>query len=128
MVEPIPSAASRSPPTEPAIPRTPQRFEGQGTLTDRTDASSSVVRDRAGGSASDRGDSAGDPRNRVGLLTVLLTGQFMANMDSAISNVATPSIRRDLGASDGQLELVIAGYVLAYAMLLVAGARLGEAR
>jgi predicted MFS family arabinose efflux permease len=57
-----------------------------------------------------------------------LAGQFMANMDSAISNVAAPAIRAGLGASDAHLVLVIAGYVLAYGTLLIAGARLGEAR
>ena len=67
-------------------------------------------------------------RGRVGLLIVLLTGQFMANMDSAISNVSVPAIRADLAATDAQLELVIASYILAYAMLLVTGARLGQSR
>lgn len=65
---------------------------------------------------------------RAGLLAVLLAGQFMANMDSAISNVAAPAIRADLGATDAQLALVIAGYVLAYGTLLITGARLGQAR
>lgn len=68
------------------------------------------------------------PRHPLGLLIVLLTGQFMANMDGTISNVAAPAIRADLGAGDAQLALVIAGYVLAYGMLLITGARLGEAR
>lgn len=68
------------------------------------------------------------PPNRLGLLVVLLTGQFMANMDSAISNVAAPAIRADLGASDAHLALVIAGYVLAYGTLLITGARLGASR
>jgi MFS family permease len=33
------------------------------------------------------------------LLAVLVAGQFMANVDIAIVNVATPSIHRDLHAS-----------------------------
>lgn len=67
-------------------------------------------------------------RGRAGLLAVLLTGQFMANMDGSISNVAAPAIRADLAASDAQLALVIAGYVLAYGTFLITGARLGQAR
>lgn len=68
-------------------------------------------------------------RARTGpLLAVLLAGQFMANVDSAIVNVATPAIRDDLHASGGQLEFVVSGYVLAYAVLLITGARLGEIR
>lgn len=68
------------------------------------------------------------PRHPRALLVVLLTGQFMANMDGAIANVAAPAIRADIAASDAQLALVIAGYVLAYGMLLITGARLGQAR
>ena len=62
------------------------------------------------------------------LLAVLLTGQFMVNMDIAIVNVAAPAIRTGLRASGGALEFVVSGYTLAYAMLLVTGARLGAIR
>ncbi|HEX4222936.1 MAG TPA: MFS transporter [Pseudonocardiaceae bacterium] len=66
-------------------------------------------------------------RQRLGLLLgVLLTAQFMANIDVAIVNVAAPSIRDSLHASGGELELVVSGYTLAYALLLVTGARLGS--
>jgi MFS family permease len=50
----------------------------------------------------------------------------MANVDIAIVNVATPSIHRDLHASGGALEFVVSGYVLAFAMLIITGARLGR--
>src|SRR2546430_1083737 len=60
------------------------------------------------------------------LLAVLVAGQFMANVDIAIVNVATPSIHRDLHASGGALEFVVSGYVLAFAMLIITGARLGR--
>lgn len=62
-------------------------------------------------------------RNR--LLAVLLASQFMANVDTAIANIAAPSLRADLGASRGESGLVVSGYVVAYAVLLVTGARLG---
>ncbi len=62
------------------------------------------------------------------MLAVLLTGQFMANVDVSIVNVAAPSIQDGLHPSAGALELVISGYALAYAMLLITGARLGAAR
>lgn len=62
------------------------------------------------------------------LLAVLLTGQFMANVDVAVVNVATPSIHAGLRASGGALQLVVSGYILAYAMLLITGARLGDLR
>ena len=60
------------------------------------------------------------------LLAVLVAGQFMTNVDIAIVNVATPSIHRDLHASGGALEFVVSGYVLAFAMLIITGARLGR--
>ncbi|MEA2632990.1 MAG: hypothetical protein QOE66_3209 [Chloroflexota bacterium] len=59
------------------------------------------------------------------LLALILTGQFMAVLDASIVNVAIPTIRIDLGASGSDLQLIVAGYVIAYAVLLITGARLG---
>ena len=58
-------------------------------------------------------------------LTVVLGGQTMANIDTAIVNVATPSIGMTLSATGGQLQLTVSVYILATAMLLVTAARLG---
>src|SRR3954468_10538225 len=64
---------------------------------------------------------------RVGrLLTIIMLGQFMAVLDVTVVNVAAPTIRTDLHASGAGLQLVIAGYTIAYAMLLITGARLGD--
>jgi len=60
------------------------------------------------------------------LLAVLLMGPFMAQADATIANVATPSTRADLGASGAALELVVGGYMIAFATLLITGARLGQ--
>jgi MFS family permease len=60
------------------------------------------------------------------LLAVLLMGPFMAQADATIANVATPSIREDLGASGAALELIVGGYMIAFAVLLITGARLGQ--
>ena len=57
---------------------------------------------------------------------VLLAGAFMPIMDFFITNVALPSIDATLHASAAELELVIAGYGVAYAALLVLGGRLGD--
>jgi MFS family permease len=59
-------------------------------------------------------------------LAVLLCGTFMASLDTAIVNVAGPAIQRDVGVSGAALQLVVSGYALAYAALLIAGARLGD--
>jgi MFS family permease len=66
-------------------------------------------------------------RHRWLLLGVLLTAPFMAQADVTIVNVATPSIHADLGASGAALQLVVGGYLIALAMLLITGARLGQA-
>jgi EmrB/QacA subfamily drug resistance transporter len=59
------------------------------------------------------------------LLALILTGQFMAILDASIVNVAIPTIRLDLGASGSDIQLIVAGYVIAYAVLLITGARIG---
>ena len=57
---------------------------------------------------------------------LLLAGAFLPIMDFFITNVALPSINASLHASASSLELVIAGYGVAYAALLVSGGRLGD--
>jgi MFS family permease len=59
-------------------------------------------------------------------LAIVLTGQAMAVMDTNIVNVAVPAMHATLGASGAALQLVVAGYTIAYAVLLVTGARLGD--
>ncbi|SCD65340.1 Predicted arabinose efflux permease, MFS family [Streptomyces sp. TverLS-915] len=60
-----------------------------------------------------------------GLFSVLL-GAALPLVDFFIVNVALPDMGRDLGASEAMLELVVAGYGVAYAVLLVLGGRLGD--
>jgi len=60
------------------------------------------------------------------VLALILTGQFMAVLDASIVNVAIPTIRRDLHATGAELQLIVASYVIAYAVLLITGARLGQ--
>ena len=66
-------------------------------------------------------------RTRTGaLLAIVLTAQFMAMLDTNIVNVAAASIQVSLGASGPTLQLVLAGYTIAYAVLLITGARIGS--
>jgi MFS family permease len=67
-------------------------------------------------------------RRRWLMLAVLITGQFMALLDVTIVNVAIPTIQARLHASGAALQLVVAGYTVTYAMLLITGARLGDLR
>ncbi len=59
-------------------------------------------------------------------LAIVLGGTFMAIFDVFVVNVAVPTVQRDLRASFAQAQFVLAGYSLAYAVLLVTGGRLGD--
>ena len=60
------------------------------------------------------------------VLAIVLTAVFMNLLDVSIVNVAIPSIQRDLNASFAEIQLVLAGYQLAFACLLITGGRLGD--
>jgi EmrB/QacA subfamily drug resistance transporter len=67
---------------------------------------------------------SGSRRNwTLGIVSVAL---FMVVLDNLVVSVALPSIRRDLGASIQSLEWTVNAYVLAYAVLLLTGAALGD--
>lgn len=59
-------------------------------------------------------------------LAVVLTAAFLGTLDFFIINLALPSMQADLHASFAQVQLVIAGYGLAYAVCLITGGRLGD--
>jgi EmrB/QacA subfamily drug resistance transporter len=59
-------------------------------------------------------------------LIVLMLGTFMFVLDFFIVNVALPSIQHGLGAGEGAIEWVVAGYTISTAVLLVTGGRLGD--
>jgi MFS family permease len=61
-------------------------------------------------------------------LAALLGAMFLGNVDVAIANIAAPSVSTDLHTGGGELALVVSGYTLAYAVLLVTSSRLGEMR
>ncbi len=66
-----------------------------------------------------------DPRRWLALASVM-TALFMVLLDVSIVNVAIPAIRSNLGANNADIQFVIAGYGLAYAVLLITGGRLGD--
>ena len=66
-----------------------------------------------------------DPRRWL-TLAVVLPAAFLGTLDFFIVNVAMPSIRDSLHASDTHLQFVIAAYGLAYAVCLITGGRLGD--
>jgi MFS family permease len=60
------------------------------------------------------------------LLAIILVGQFLAILNVNIVNVATPTIEADLHSSGAGLQMIVAGYTIVYAVLLITGARLGD--
>jgi len=90
----------------------------QGKKVDRRDARDSAALDRTERAA----------RHPALALAALLGAMFLANVDVAIANIAAPAIGAGLHTSGGELELVVSGYTLTYAVLLVTSARLGQAR
>ncbi len=71
------------------------------------------------------GQEDADPRRWVALVVVLIAA-FMQLVDISIVNVAIPSIQRDLDATYSQIQWVLAGYQLAFAVTLITGGRLGD--
>ena len=57
---------------------------------------------------------------------VVMAANMMDLLDATIVNVAGPSIHRDLGGGATTIQWLSAGYTLAFAVLLIAGARLGD--
>ena len=64
-------------------------------------------------------------RGRV-TLAALTLGSGIAILDGSVVNVALRHIGTDLGASIGQLQWVVTGYLLALAALVLAGGGLGD--
>ncbi|MFF6999943.1 MFS transporter [Streptomyces sp. NPDC008313] len=65
-------------------------------------------------------------KKRTIAITVLITAQFMDLVDTTITNVALPAIQKDLDTTDAALEWIMAGYLLAFAVLLITGGRMGD--
>jgi EmrB/QacA subfamily drug resistance transporter len=67
-------------------------------------------------------------RTRLGAITLVLlcAVQFLDIVDSAIVNVALPSIQHSLGFSQQNLQWVASGYILTYGGFLLLGGRLGD--
>lgn len=59
-------------------------------------------------------------------LAVVLGAAFMSLLDTTIVNVALPTIRTSLDASESTLSWIISGYALAFGLALIPAGRLGD--
>jgi EmrB/QacA subfamily drug resistance transporter len=79
-------------------------------------------------------DSGGEPgktKSRLGKAVILalfaiIGADIMDLLDTTIMNIASPVLRTDLGASTSALQWIVAGYTLAFAVMLTTGGRLGD--
>jgi EmrB/QacA subfamily drug resistance transporter len=63
---------------------------------------------------------------RWAVLAIVLLADVMDLVDGTVVNVAAPSIREDLGGGAATMQWLVAAYGLAFAVLLITGARLGD--
>ena len=68
-----------------------------------------------------------DPR-RWKALAVCFVGGFVTMLDVSIVNVVLPSVQSALHAGATQLQMIVAGYTLAFGLVLVPFGRLGDTR
>src|SRR3954469_9775242 len=71
-------------------------------------------------------DTAETVDRRGLVLAVIGVSQFMVALDTAIVNVALPSIQADLHFSQENLQWVIPGYAICFGGLLLLGGRLAD--
>jgi EmrB/QacA subfamily drug resistance transporter len=76
-------------------------------------------------SAQEHAAGFSDKKRTVALIIVALAF-VMDLLDSTIVNVAIPTIRDNLAASYAAIQWIVAGYSLAFALLLVTGGRMGD--
>ncbi|WP_246465006.1 MFS transporter [Ruania alkalisoli] len=65
-------------------------------------------------------------RQRWSAFAVCLAAGFLTLLDVSIVNVALPSIDRALSADPAQVQWIVAGYTLAFGLVLVPAGRLGD--
>jgi EmrB/QacA subfamily drug resistance transporter len=59
-------------------------------------------------------------------MLILIFASFMDLLDVTIVQVAIPTIQTDLKATTANLEWIVSGYMLAFAVVLITGGRLGD--
>lgn len=63
---------------------------------------------------------------RWSALAVMLCAAFLASFDFNVVTIAIPSIQLGLGTNFSEIQLIVAGYALSFAVLLITGGRLGD--
>src|SRR6201999_1479041 len=64
--------------------------------------------------------------NKWLVLVLICMAQFMVVLDATIVNVALPSIQKDLGLSEANLQWIVNAYTLVFGGFLLLGGRAGD--
>ncbi|HUD93276.1 MAG TPA: MFS transporter [Sphingobium sp.] len=59
-------------------------------------------------------------------LAIVATAMILDLVDMTIINVAVPTLQAQLGASDAEVQWMVAGYSTVFSLLLITGGRLGD--
>src|SRR3954469_16462721 len=74
--------------------------------------------------------AAGQPppayRWRWVVLAIVLVAEIMDLLDSTVITIAAPTVRSEVGGSTASMQWWAAGYTLAFGVLMIVGARLGD--
>lgn len=65
-------------------------------------------------------------RQRSIALAIVATAMMLDLIDMTIINVAVPTLQARLGASDAEVQWMVAGYSTIFALLLITGGRIGD--
>ncbi|MFI0898267.1 MFS transporter [Streptomyces sp. NPDC020983] len=91
-----------------------------------TPTTDGAVRGPAAGGRDTAPHTAGGGRTRWLGLAVVLAVEVMDLLDATVVGVASPSIQADFGGSSTRIQWIAASYTLAFAVLMITGARLGD--
>jgi EmrB/QacA subfamily drug resistance transporter len=91
----------------------------------------SQTHDQPENSPPDSGAAQSQAKSKLGKAVILalfaiIGADIMDLLDATIMNIAGPVLRTDLGASTTALQWIVAGYTLAFAVMLTTGGRLGD--
>src|SRR4051794_17484097 len=98
-------------------------------VSDRSHSRRAKSAGRKGGMGAATRDGIGASRRAPSpgwTFAIVSIALFMVTLDNLVVSTALPSIRADLGASIESLEWTVNAYTLAYAVLLLTGAALGD--
>lgn len=103
------------------------RHENTGSMPQQKDTADVPQQESTAG-VPQRKDTAGEQGARRRWLALAVVGgaMFLDTLDASIVTVVLPAIQRDLDSTYATAQWTLAGYTLAFGLLLITGGRLGD--